>query len=158
LCSFWRGQYAAVYVDGNLILNSPITFSGSVDTVTNGYAVNIGQDGTGSYTDGNSSSLHIDGLIDEVMLWNRVVTAPEVGTLYRAGTNGLTPLMLVTNSTYAAGTYSIGWHGGVPPFMLQNSTNLAGASWNQAGSTTNQSISINPGSKAGFYRIRGNTP
>ncbi|MEI9962750.1 MAG: LamG-like jellyroll fold domain-containing protein [Limisphaerales bacterium] len=27
LTSFWRGQYAAVYVDGNLILNSPLTFN-----------------------------------------------------------------------------------------------------------------------------------
>ena len=156
LCSFWRGQYVAIYVDGNLVLNSPLTFGGSVDTVTNGYAINIGQDGTGTYTDGHNASLHIDGLIDEVMFWNRVVTAPEVSSLYNSGTNGFSPLMLITNSTYSAGTYTLGWHGGVPPFTLESKTNLSSAAWTQAGSTTNQSITINPGSRAGFFRIHGN--
>ncbi|MEI9962751.1 MAG: hypothetical protein WDM76_17035 [Limisphaerales bacterium] len=124
-----------------------------MDTVTNGYAVNIGQDGTGGYTDGHDSSLHIDGLIDEVMMWNRVITAPEVSSLYKAGTNNLTPLMLVTNSTYTMGTYSLSWHGGVPPFTLESNTNLGNATWIPAGSTTGQSISITPGSAASFFRI-----
>jgi hypothetical protein len=158
LCSFWRGQYGAIYVDGNLILNSPLTFGGSVDTVTNGYNINIGQDGTGFYTDNHDSSLHIEGMIDEVMMWNRVVIAPEVASLYRAGTNGMTPLMLVTNSTLSAGLVNLSWHGGVPPFTVETKTNLSDSTWAPSGSTSGQSMSVSPGASKGFYRVRGNTP
>lgn len=156
VCSFWRGQYTAVYVDGSLILNSPLTFGGSVDTVTNGYAVNIGQDGTGTYTDSSSSSLHIDGLIDEVMMWNRVVTASEVASLYGAGTNGQTPLILITNAASTGGACSVSWHGGVPPFTVQNSTNLT--TWTTAATTTNQSVILTPSGNSSYFRLHGNTP
>jgi hypothetical protein len=158
LSSFWRGQYAAIYVDGNLILNSPMTFGGSVDTVTNGYHVDIGEDGTGTYTDNGDSTLHIDGMIDEVMLWNRVVLAPEVASLYHAGTNGMTPLILVTNSTVSPGSVNLGWHGGVPPFTVETKTNLTDPAWSPAGSTSSQSIGVGRGTNRGFYRIRGNAP
>jgi hypothetical protein len=155
LCSFWRGQYTAIYVDGNLIQDSPLTFTGPVDTVTNGYHIDIGQDGTGTYTDGGSSSLYLDGMIDEVMMWNRVVIAPEVATLYRAGTNNMTPLMLITNSTFSPSALTLNWRGGVPPFTLESKTNLSDSTWTPSGSTSGQSITVGPGSKAGFYRIRG---
>lgn len=155
LSTFWRGQNASVYLDGQLLLTTPMTFSGSVDTVTNGYAVNIGQDGTGDYTDNTNSSLHIDGLIDEVMLWNRVVTPSEVISLYKAGTNNLTPLMFVTSLTRTNNTVTLSWKGGIPPFSIQSKTNLTDASWTAAGSTTNQSTSVNVGASTGFYRIQG---
>ena len=158
LCTFWRGQYTAIYVDGSLVVNSPLTFGGSVDTVTNGYHVDIGQDGTGTYTDNHDASLHIDGMIDEVMLWNRVVLASEVGSLYRAGTNGMTPLMLVTNSTFSPTSVKLNWHGGVPPFAVETKTNLNGTNWIQTGSTSGQGITVNPDGNSGFYRVRGKNP
>lgn len=158
LSSFWRGQYTAIYVDGNLILNSPLTFGGPVDTVTNGYHVDIGEDGTGTYTDNGDTSLHIDGMIDEVMMWNRVVLAPEVATLYHAGTNGMTPLILVTNSAFSPVTVKLGWRGGVPPFTVETKTNLTASTWLPVGSTSGQSITVTPGTNRGFYRIQGNTP
>ena len=67
VASFWRGQYVSIYMDGQFVLNSAATFGGSVDPT--GKSVNIGQDGTGTYTDGGSAEM--DGYIDEVMMWNR---------------------------------------------------------------------------------------
>ncbi|HEY2082253.1 MAG TPA: hypothetical protein VGI88_05670, partial [Verrucomicrobiae bacterium] len=141
-----------------LVVNSPLTFGGPVDTVTNGYHIDIGQDGTGTYTDNHDTSLHIDGLIDEVMLWNRVVIAPEVGSLYRAGTNNLTPLMLITNSTFSPTSVTLNWHGGVPPFTVLSRTNLGSTNWTSSGSTSGQSITVTPSGGSGFYRIQGNNP
>ena len=158
LSTFWRGQYTSVYVDGKLITTSALKFGGSVDTTSTGDAINIGQDGTGTYTDGSNAVFHIEGLIDEVMLWNRVVTAPEVSSLYNAGTNGLTPLLQITNSAFAGGTYTIGWHGGVPPFTLESKTNVNGAVWTPAATTSDQSITVTPGGTLNLFRVRGNTP
>ena len=156
VCSFWRGQYASIYMDGQFVLNSAATFGGSVDAA--GKSVNIGQDGTGTYTDGNDASLHIDGFMDEVMLWNRYVTASEVASLYSAGTNNLTPLMFVTNAVCSANTVTFSWKGGVPPFTVSASTDLTGTNWTDTVTTTNQSVSIPTGGSAAFYRIRGVTP
>src|SRR5262249_35036053 len=86
ICTFWRGQMVSTYLDGVLINSSPLTIVGSVDTDNQGFAVNIGQDGKGTYTDGGSAA--IEGDIDEVIFWNRVVTPQEVTKLYAANANG----------------------------------------------------------------------
>lgn len=155
VCTFWRGQDANVYLDGQLAATEPMTSTGSVDTVTNGLAVNIGQDGTGQYTDNHNSSLHIDGLIDEVMLWNRVVTPQEISALYQAGQAGLTPLLSITNAAVSGNSLTLHWKGGVPPFKIESTTNLGGTNWTESATTTNQSTTIPAGNGSAFFRVRG---
>jgi hypothetical protein len=154
VATFWRGQFVSVYTDGALTVNAPLTFGGSIDTVTNGYSVNIGQDGTGGYND--TGSAHIDGLIDEVILWNRVVLASEVASLYSAGTNGLTPLSFVTNIVTGVNSATLSWRGGVPPFNVQTTSNLSSTNWTTAASTSTNSATIPiGGGNATFIRIQG---
>src|SRR6185437_15890157 len=64
--TFWRGVETLTFVDGQLVTTIPST-SGSIDTDDQSYAVNIGQDGTGQYTDNGSAQ--ITALIDDVGIW-----------------------------------------------------------------------------------------
>jgi len=155
LCTFWRDQFVSTYVDGQLIITSPALFTGSVDTVTNGFSVNIGQDGTGHYTDNHDSSLHIDGFIDEVMLWNRVVTPTEVALLYNSGTNGLSPLPVITSLSRSGNSVTINWVGGLPPFTLESKAQLNAPGWTTFGTTPNHSFTGSISGNVGFLRIRG---
>ena len=50
------------------------------------FQVNIGQDGTGIYTDNHSG--HLVGLLDDFGIWRRALTAREVGAIYIAGMAG----------------------------------------------------------------------
>lgn len=81
--SYWRGQSVLTYVDGVLISSLAFSTAGSLDTNLN---VNIGQDGTGTYTDGNSAA--ITAQIDDVGIWKRVLTADEIRSIYTAGQSG----------------------------------------------------------------------
>jgi hypothetical protein len=155
LCTFWRGQFVSTYVDGQLITTTPALFTGSVDTVTNGFSVNIGQDGTGHYTDNHDSSLHIDGFIDEVMLWNRVVTPTEVTLLYNSGANGLSPLPVITSLTRSGNSINLNWIGGLPPFTIESKAQLNGSSWTTVGTTSAHSFTGTVSGSAAFVRVRG---
>jgi len=76
------------YVDGVLIDTTAIATKGTIDTdaLASPLVFNIGQDGTGGYTDGGSSE--IDMLMDDVALWTRVLTDDEVGGIYLGGAAG----------------------------------------------------------------------
>jgi len=154
VCTFWRGQVVSTYLDGVLISSSALTITGSVDTADQGLAINIGQDGKGAYTDGGAAA--IEGDIDEVVFWNRLITAQEVAQLYTTGTNNLNPIITVTTNTVSAGAVNLGWHGGVPPFTVQSTANLANTNWNTATTTSNQNATVTPSGNANFFRVRGN--
>jgi len=73
---------AVSYVDGVKVANTPIApGTGSLNDPA--LALNIGQDGTGAYTDGEW-----DGLIDDFAIWDRPLSATEVSTLYAFGVFG----------------------------------------------------------------------
>ncbi|MEW6157693.1 MAG: LamG-like jellyroll fold domain-containing protein [Verrucomicrobiota bacterium] len=80
---FVQSGNAMTYVDGVLVDTRAIAEGlDSVDTPA-GFATNIGQDGTGSY----SSS--IDALIDDLGIWRRALTGAEVVSVYRKGQAGV---------------------------------------------------------------------
>jgi hypothetical protein len=81
-----RGGSVKSFVDGNLIDSNPITTQGSIDTDDAGKFINLGQDGNGTYTDGGGSEL--EAIFDEVALWNRALSADEVGAIYLGGVAG----------------------------------------------------------------------
>src|SRR5204863_5794567 len=57
---------------------------GSADTTM---PVNIGQDGTGHYTDGSGGAA-IDMLVDDVGIWNRALAPTEAASIYVQGQQG----------------------------------------------------------------------
>src|SRR5262249_11789990 len=67
--TFQRTNSAVIYIDGNQVNVTSITPDagnpvGSVDTDDRGLSVNIGQDGTGTYTDGGSAEINM--LMDDL--------------------------------------------------------------------------------------------
>ncbi len=181
--SFWRGQNASVYVDGSLVNVTPLTIVGSVDTdtimwtrelstgtVTNQHRVNIGQDGTGGYNDCNgptcpaSGSANIDGLMDDVGIWRRVLTPQEAAAIFSAGQSGKDLSQAVVGGSPTLGTITaavtgsgssitFNWTGGTG-IKLQTTASLAAPNWQDVPGTTGSSsiiIPIGPGNA--FYRL-----
>ena len=74
------------YYDGVLASSVPFAVKGSIDTADAGQAVNIGQDGTGGYTDGGRAE--IDMVMDDLGIWRRAITADEAAVIYLRGLAG----------------------------------------------------------------------
>lgn len=94
--TFDRSSVVSIYVDGVLVKTDPLAATtGNIDTLSLGYAVNVGQDGTGSYTDGGSAQM-IGLLMDDLGIWGRVLSASEVGAIYQGGLIGSNIVQVVT--------------------------------------------------------------
>jgi hypothetical protein len=94
LVTFARHSVGTIYVDGavanvNNLAPDPGEIGGSIDTSGLGFSVNIGQDGTGHYTDGTSAS-HVDMLVDDLAIWQRVLNSHEAAGIFNAGLNSNT--------------------------------------------------------------------
>lgn len=84
--SFARGGDALAYIDGVLVNTTSLGAGGQ--TIDSGLPTNIGQDGMGDYTDGDSGVMWTDALIDDVGVWRRTITGDEVAAIYQAGLRG----------------------------------------------------------------------
>ena len=85
--TFKRNLYAATYVDGALVSQKDISTGANSLTTPAGQATNLGQDGTGHYTDGGNAEIQ-DAALDDVGFWRRVLTPQEAGAIYSAGLTG----------------------------------------------------------------------
>jgi hypothetical protein len=56
-------------------------------TISPGLPTNIGQDGSGTYTDNNTVSI-TDGTLDDLAIWRRAITVEEIRAIYRKGLQG----------------------------------------------------------------------
>ena len=86
-----RSGMATLFIDGTNAASVSIAPDagkavGLIDTIDLGYNLNLGQDGTGTYTDGGSSE--IDMMMDDVGIWRRALSASEVAAIYTAGNGG----------------------------------------------------------------------
>ena len=82
-----RAGEVVTYLDGVSVDERDVSASlNNVDTPA-GFSLNLGQDGTGHYTDGNSVEIH-DLMMDDVGLWRRVLTPTEARAVYQAGLAG----------------------------------------------------------------------
>jgi len=146
------------YLDGQLVDSTPLAIIGSVDTATQGYVINIGQDGRGTYSD--TGSAQIDGLIDDVAIWRRVVTPQEDAGIYTAGADGL-DLGSLTGSSPKLGipsisglTITLTWSG-TGFLQLQKTTILDSGLWQNVGAPTAVNSATDTFSDVtGFYRVR----
>jgi hypothetical protein len=76
------------YKDGAVLSSASLAVvTGPIDTLDLGNAVNIGEDGTGSYTDGGSAEM-INVIMDDLGIWRRVLSPGEVTAIYTAGLGG----------------------------------------------------------------------
>jgi hypothetical protein len=94
--TFDRTSVVSIYVDGTLVKTDPLAATtGNIDTTSLGYAVNIGQDGTGNYTDGGSAEM-VGLWMDDLGIWGRVLSASEVAAVYQSGLIGSNIVQVVT--------------------------------------------------------------
>ena len=82
--TFVRGGNALTYVNGALVDSRSIGPTST--TVDSGLPTNIGQDGTGNYTDGGT--VGGSGWMDDLGIWRRTLSASEINRIYTAGLGG----------------------------------------------------------------------
>lgn len=91
--TFKRDGNITSYIDGALV-NSSLVAQRDGDgnpvpgSLSAGLSLNLGQDGTGSYTDGGDVGI-ADGMMDDVGIWTRELNASEVGRIFAAANQGI---------------------------------------------------------------------
>jgi hypothetical protein len=143
---------AETYWDGARVNQQGIA-PGTGDIYADATSLNLGQDGTGAYTDGEW-----DGLLDDVALWERALTSEEVLALYGVGLRGqsfLNPEPPAPTITYtvAGGQLTMNWQGS--GFVLQENSAIDNAAgWaNVPGAGANSAtVSITSGTK--FFQLK----
>ena len=169
---FGQSSFVYGYLDGVLATKHPMAVAGTIDTaglpfsnhqtaapaptpIQAQFAVNLGQDGTGVYTDNHSG--HLVGLLDDLGIWRRALTANEVAGIYRAGNQGkdlahaiaLVPLTVSLVGTNVVVTWTAN-----PLFKLQKTTALSPAAWTDVPGTLGAGSATLPASSApGFFRL-----
>jgi hypothetical protein len=84
--TFERAGNATTYLDGAIVDVQSLAASSNDVTTPAGLALNIGQDGTGTYTGGGTAG--IDAGIDDLGLWRRALTTDEVNWIFAKGARG----------------------------------------------------------------------
>lgn len=174
---FEQGKAIFAYLDGQKLAPKiwTATATGSVDTDTVGYtrtinvppstdftgdlAVNIGQEGTGWYNDKDGGAI-TNGLIDDVGIWRRALSAQEAQAIYTTGQGGH-DLSLATLAAppstlafaMAGGSLHVTWTGS-PTAKLQQSLSLHPANWQDVPGTLGaSSATVSLTNQAAFFRL-----
>ena len=166
---FGQTAYVYGYLDGVLVTKHPMNVALSIDTFGTAFgnhqgvasaqstwAVNIGQDGTGVYTDGGSARI-MNAMIDDVGIWRRALTGNEAVGIYQSGLAGknlsqvITPSQLV--ETINGGNVNLNWVGS-PTVKLQQATSLKPANWTDVPGTLGASSATVPRNNSqAFFRL-----
>ena len=167
--SFWRGQNFRIYVDGVLANVTALPIVGSVDTVgqtwtrgvaTGGFAVNIGQDGTGKYIDNGGGitggAAGIEALIDQAAFFRRQLTPQDVSAIYNAGALGKEIFVEVTNISRSGSNVTVTWVDGIAPFTVEGTGSLSVPNWTTVTTTSAQSATFFAPT-GGYFRVRGSS-
>ena len=154
-----RAGTVTTYLDGQFNSKATQSVKGSIDTDDLGFTVNIGQDGTGKYTDGGSAEL--DMVVDDLGIWRRVLTADEVTAIYLRGQAGtaldivptVTPSGIsITPATLVNGKVTFSWTGGTAPFKVQTRSTVNGT-WTDLATGVTSPYSVTPSAATGFFRV-----
>jgi hypothetical protein len=151
-----RIHAVVIYVDGTLVTSSSLAnVTGSIDAP---YPVNIGQDGTGLYTEGGFAEMVMN--LDDLGIWRRALSSGEVSAIYNAGLGGtnianvptppVTEPPVLTLTKDAENTLTLSWTG---IGTLYETSELSGTgNWVPAANQSNpQTITIETDNR--FYRI-----
>lgn len=174
-----RGDAAGsvfAYVDGTLVYQGTILTQGSIDTAgtpfsndqgvstsQSDWAVNLGQDGTGVYTD-KGSAYNIGAKLDDLGIWRRALTTGEAAGIYAAGQAGkdLTQAQVSTTPpsaptltvTLVGSSLKIDWQGSATG-RLQTTSSLNPAGWTDVPGTTGASTAtVSITSASSFFRVK----
>ncbi len=169
---YGEGAFIYGYLDGALVSKHTMGVAGTVDTdgltLTDGqtsapvptliqstFAVNIGQDGTGVYTDNHSG--HMVALLDDFGIWRRAITANEVSAIHTGGQAGKNLSQITTEGVLVfstiGGNLNLSWAAG-SGYKLQETSNLNPADWTDVANTSGtNSLSIPIGSTQAFFRL-----
>jgi hypothetical protein len=82
--TYQRGGLAVLYRDG--VPTATNSLSASPGTIDSGLPLNVGQDGNGNYTYGNTVEIQ-DALLDDLGVWKRALSTKEVEFIHRQGRN-----------------------------------------------------------------------
>jgi len=146
------------YVDGNLNDSWTIATKGTIDTfaLATPKVVNIGQDGTGTYTDGGASQ--IEFVMDDLAIWRRAIPADQVAAIYLGGVAGKSvadlgaPAVAPTlSATLNGDNLTVTWTGS--GYTLESTTTLGGSYSPVAGAGANSATVPTTGSQL-FLRLR----
>src|SRR5262249_33571258 len=99
----------------------------------------------------------IDGSLDDVGIWRRVLTAQEVLAIYNAGLSGqhlasasTVKLKIVRNNV----TVTISWPPSGCDFTLECKQNVGDAPWTPVAGVVNNSVTLPIDKASKFYRLR----
>jgi hypothetical protein len=161
LVSFDRGVGAKTYIDGQLLATTSIGTIVDLIDPPSGKMWNLGQDGTGSYTDGGGVGI-TNAVMDDVGIWRRVVTPQEVASIYAQGqigqdlTTANTAVVSIGSITIvpAGASVTLNWTAATG-VKLQSTTSLtAPAVWTDVAGTSGIGTITQPASgTATFYRL-----
>jgi hypothetical protein len=88
-----------------------------------------------------------------------VISATDPGGFFTDGTLNITVTAaspVVSTLSFQNGALQLNWSGGVPPYQVQWTTNLAAPDWQDLGDTTaGGTLPVTPTNTATFYRIVG---
>jgi hypothetical protein len=141
---------ALTYYDGFLVNQQSIS-PGNGDIYAPGSSLNLGQDGFGDY------GSEWDGLLDDVAIWNRALTADEVLALYGTGLQGssfLNPMPPAPTLEYTLsnGELTLTWQG--EGFTLQQNGEVGNAAgWSAVPGAGANSATVQITGGASFYRL-----
>lgn len=162
--TFMRSTIAEIYVDGQLVhVDSDAPNAGTtVSSLDTSFPINIGQDGTGQYTDGGGEAA-VDMLVDDFGMWGRALTPSEVMSIYSQGQKGQ-DLTTATGLVAAAppmlsiapqggNSITFTWTGSAN-LRLQKNLTLNPATWTDVPGTLGASAYSEPRTNAAaFYRL-----
>lgn len=117
--------------------------------------MNIGQDGTGVYTDNHNGQMV--AWLDDFGIWRRAITANEVSTIYHGGLAGKDLSSITTESllvySVEGGNITLSWAAGLNA-TLQEATTLHPANWtNVTNTSTTNSVVMPIASGQVFFRL-----
>ena len=140
-------QTYSVYVNGQLL--------GNPATDPNPIADASGPIRLGNYT---VNRYALDGLLDEMTLYNRWLSATEITNVFAAGIEGKCSLPVLTIAPAAPGAVSVAWPAPNSGFRLQQNGNLATTNWSTTTNTVNlingrNQVLISPLPTNRFYRL-----
>lgn len=161
--TFIRSSVGSIYVDGVVVnvANVAPDAGNAIGSADTGLPINIGQDGTGHYTDGGGAAA-LDALIDDVGIWRRALAPSEVASIHAQGVLGhdLTTATGFINGNlgritigHAAGNITFSWTSGAT-VRLQKATNLSAPTWTDVSGTLGVGTYSEPATNsAAFYRL-----
>jgi hypothetical protein len=141
---------ALTYHDGFLVNQQPISPANG-DIFAAGTSLNLGQDGMGDY------GSEWDGLLDDVAIWSRGLTADEALALYGAGLQGFSFINAPTppptlGYSLADGQLTLTWQG--EGYALQENGDVANReAWSNVPAAGPNSATVSTASGTKFYRL-----